>query len=1008
MQHLASLSLPASSGSSGSSSSSAAASRHHILPSSISPTMDLALVFTTTAPSVNAPAAAPTAPNQAGLSAAQKLIQQRMAMMRARAAAAAGLATSSASAEDASGPLKGQPIQMTLWRTGSGTEAVWQKAISVPDAIFGRDNTTRPHQTLEVGGMTWSPSGRRIALHLIVSRSDASAQPLAAHSLVALYNVHDGGLLKVIPLSKASSPDLLPRLGTLSWAKLQPRPVPDARRGRSLRHSIIITGVSAFLDGKGRGGGGPGNARFQQYMGGAGKAQARSQRALHSMLPSLKGLESEHAAAQDGEEDAEGGDYFRGWHTQPDDGEVTVLAVPGRSGDRHGVHLLLYARIPIAFVPLSATDAELLASHVLEEDAVVLQGRTVSPPSLDYQVSRLPSLDSSTLNLIRLMSELHSSCSQALDHSCMLKVVFDSLMRPAPADLTSLSDAQLAALPPLRRLTWSIAKLAGSLGERFKEGITTAICTGTYTPLIETMLLNTFSESKWRAEREAIVEVYKIVEFVASELVAALSDLTSQLCELRGVSASLLPTKGVASLLAPCVTGAYLERQLDAISTAQSSAHQVIQYAQGERLAWDEMDKWVRWERDRIEGTKTDQRDPMDPKTFDPVVVVELALRDFACKELEWILLGEVDTGVSGDDEEGGEGEGDESEESFQVARREEESSQQQHKEPAGLEAPPANSSTMMSSHEVKATAPRPSLGASLQSSLAWLRDDDDDDESGQSATGGEAAAAVPAPRQDGFEHLFQAGHLPSDDERPTVYSQTPLEKLLRSAVLAIKAAFMGIPDRLQEEASTVFTGEYALEDLANSSDQADEDDTIVSLPAPRPRKDTPTAQPLRCRSIVTADGRLLSAILIEGGQTVLLTWQALNPEAASSARARTSSSRSSIKVKLGRLVERLEIMDEERLFLVSGGNFECLGLGALYDLAATEGRDEVDGEELDGMMMAREQLGAEATNVAVALSKGRNTACVLEGSQTGAATLNFWDASAQDDGDGDEDEAMS
>jgi len=171
---LASHDLPASlAGGQQASASTASSLTHHLLPASISPTADLALVFTTTAPPPVAPATsaagsiqAAAALNQSGLSAAQKLIQQRMAAMRARAAAAAGLPSGSSTGDVASGPVKGQPVEMSLWRIGSEMELVWKQQIKMPDALFeeGEERTglaakEREQETLTVAGMQWSPNG---------------------------------------------------------------------------------------------------------------------------------------------------------------------------------------------------------------------------------------------------------------------------------------------------------------------------------------------------------------------------------------------------------------------------------------------------------------------------------------------------------------------------------------------------------------------------------------------------------------------------------------------------------------------------------------------------------------------------------------------------------------------------------------------------------------------------------------------------------------------------------
>lgn len=152
--------------------------------------MDLAVVFTTTAPSAATAAAsgASNQPNYAGMSAAQRLIQQRMAAMRARAAAAAGLASGitsdASSAASGSGAMKGHPIEMSLYRIGEGTDLVWRQAIKVPtEAMFEEvdSKSGREEESVRILDMQWRTPGEFNSTYCVQAYSQLTDSLLTSY-----------------------------------------------------------------------------------------------------------------------------------------------------------------------------------------------------------------------------------------------------------------------------------------------------------------------------------------------------------------------------------------------------------------------------------------------------------------------------------------------------------------------------------------------------------------------------------------------------------------------------------------------------------------------------------------------------------------------------------------------------------------------------------------------------------------------------------------------------------
>ncbi|CAO1627783.1 unnamed protein product [Parajaminaea phylloscopi] len=1000
-----------------SNSSSSSNVQHHLFPSAISPTMDLVLLFSTTAPSASAGATsgqenagAAAASNFAGLSAAQRLIQQRMAMMRARAAAAAGLPTSSgpggAGSDGSAGPLKGHPVEMSLWRTGNGPELVWKKQTQAPDAILqapgepggrrsaqsGGTVAPRPQQTQEVFAMQWSPDGRSFAIHAAIAR-----QPGSMTSFVALYSIHDGRLLHLTPLDHlhSSRAPEFPRAMAMQWTTTNIKP--DTQRRRQARPTKLPL-VSAFVASQRAQSAGPSGAgRFQHLMGGGGGGgQKREAADSKFVLPSQRGFESEQCSEKSGAEDEELGDYVRDWSTLAVDRSsestpLTMLVVPGLriDGDeRQGFHFLMDGRVSIAFVPVppAVDDAALAALSALacQDGSIILtaaQRRKAgcSLATVEYRIPCLSPVSTEARllsSLLDLSSVVRYHTLSALDHVYVLAAAFRVLSDPTANEETSLSAHQVSTLPPLRRFQHTLRELSNNHVQDMKTALVTSLSTGMHSDMVESLLLNSLSEGRWRSMREGIVKMYEVMEFVAGQLIMILTTMTRHLAELSGFAqwtektCTLLPAEVEGQTWGP-----FVRRLLASMSALHVTAHQVIAYSQGERLAWEEMERWVQWERDRLEMLKSDKADPMDPKTFDPLVVMELVLRDFECKELKWILLAHRE---SQDDDEGearldADADADdlgmqsrESEASFDLgARRAAELSKQD--EPGVEPLRQTNESSAMSPDasleglDEKPVSASDQLGQTLQ----WLRGE----ETRQGKSAGGAAAASPSvkappPPRDPFQKLFQAGTTPCDEDRPSVYTRRPLFNHLRSVAASLRAVFRGVPRAHQGGGATsAMLGEVTLpedlvvEALDNVAARQETLGDVVSLAVPPSSGDAAAAQ-TRDQWAQTLRRRYSSRLLVKtsppgatGSPRCLLTvigehergellmiWQELGQSA-------TAVPSRALRLRLQSRLRRVHFLDDARLAVVrtvmrdapDGADVGCQDVGATTEVVVAD-----------------------------------------------------------------------
>lgn len=898
---------------------------NHLLPESISPTMDLALVFSTVAPppaSSSAAAstgAAPAAagPSQAGLSAAQRLIQQRVAMMKARAAAAAGLASSSsaASADASAGPLKGQPIGMTLWRMGSGPpEIVWKKDLAVPDAVFGsldrkpsssdskgKQQSTvgneRQHQTVEVAGMQWSPDGRTIALSVVASRASPKGDDSASTHIVALYDIHDGKCLRLIPLGHklGQSEDRLPRATPLQWIAIKPLCKEPVQRLSQRTRAYWSEGTTAstramaalkILVGQG-------NSSHNRFHGVNQDGRGGSTLDLDSLVwPTSRGLEANKPASQAAEEEAKPGegDIFRGWHALTLDSdqlsEPNVLVVPTLHHQLGpGAMLLIMGKIPIVFVPLDAQKEtvgkrRLLTAFLNETGSLWLQGVAFGHTESQLRTKRqqIEAVARDVISAVPIgrtlewSSSLYLLCSSALNLAALLTVNYELLgmSTSLPDDRSPLSAQQANSLPPLRRLQYELRRLSIDHVQDAKDGLIASLTTGVHPDMIESLLLNTWSEGKWRQQYNLITELYAQQGVFASRLSAALTEMLPLLNELFGAAEwaeRTAPTeRSPACGLQLSVPT--LQDLIRSVSCLVSCACQVEQYTMGERLAWSEMDKWVVWERDRLESIRAETGDPMDAKTFDPVVVVELVNRDFECKEMNWLVLEIKSKLDAGDGEEAGQdlpaAENEDSEVSFEIAghrgaAKDESGTSQAVSATRDVDEgmPMAKGAADASGiNGSSATATSPTTSSALMQAIDGVLNPET---SAYKQGSRQSAPSLPPP----YPVLFQAGINASDDGRGSVYEYTPLTKELERVVLGIKAIFKGSHDRMTEQMVASAGGAAAVSTMdaaglgVGVDDEQDNPSSsaIVSLAAPRPDTASSAARSKHrrvCRATIT------------------------------------------------------------------------------------------------------------------------------------------------------------
>lgn len=1086
---------------SGPSSSGNSNVSHHLLPASISPTMDLALLFSTTAPSASAAAtsgqpgagAGPASANHAGLSAAQKLIQQRIAMMKARAAAAAGLksspATDSPGSVDAEGPLRGTPIEISLWRVGNGTEIVWKRYLTLPDVVLegtsvAKDREvnsfehaaiprdSRSQQTTEVLGMQWSPDGQRLAIHAAVSR-----QPGCFVTMLVLYSIHDGQIQHVVPLGRCSAlRENVPQAMSMDWSNTGLRA--EVCRRQSLRPSrwyAELPSVSAFVAAQhAQSSGSTAGGRFHHLVGvrnSAGTGQANTTNRF--LLPSQRGLESDTCAEKSGSEDPELGDFLRDWMALSinDDQEsepLTLLLVPGwdivddvDGVSRQGVHILMHGKVPIAFVPLPRSNSEpnsptpslLLWAKSLQRGEIFLSG--LQQHNAAYQLClgsiTLPCLCPASreaevlMSLVDVTSVIRFHTLTALDQAYTLVAIYKTLSAPSLDRKTSLSTHQAMALPPLRRFQHTLQELANNHVQSIKAGLVTSLASGVHSDMMESLLLNSLSESKWRTMRESIVRIYEVAEFVAGELVVTLGALTRHLEELRGFAHW---TKAAFPLLPDEMEGlslaAFVEKLVLLLVSLSVTTHHAIHYSQAERLAWAEMDSWIQWERDRLDSLKTDKADPMDPKTFDPLVIMELVLRNFECKELDWLLLGQraghpgagamLDDPSNDDDDDAVDVSGAQfSEASFDgVVREQRAAILPQQGEPRERDEFASMANVESIGGDALGTSGRRQTSAShqLESTLQWLRDERN---SGPAPTG--VIAGLPKLRvgpRDDLQRLFQSGIVPGDDGHPSVYLNEPLFDQVRIVATSLKAIFTGLPQRMQNHIQYGGCVEVSLpneagwvEILDSTTDEYSLPDRVVSLSVPISTREEDSGQATdlqqrqslqrRARSILieesdVGDGsskprcvQVLTAFM--GSAAILLIWQTVSSSTADHSHW--------LLLRVAGAVQSVEIFDSSKLLVVShSGAHQAearfLDISVLRSLASPlslhttrEPLTILEAQQWAqaGALVYAQPLG-HGERVNVALSAGRNMVGVLlrgevrdrPASSPSGTRVDFWD----------------
>ncbi|CAO1630603.1 unnamed protein product [Sympodiomycopsis kandeliae] len=859
---------------------------HHLLPDSLSPTMDLALVFTTTRPS-NANTASATAgavgsqanaPNLAGLSAAQRLIQQRMAMMRARAAAAAGKPgpSSVGGSDSSSGSLKGASIEMTLYRVNTESDPVWKQSIKIPDVLFddikpskdGKgpgDPTEKECETTRVTGMQYSLDGRTIALHVHVIRSQLDLEKVnSSISLVAVYSIQGGNLLALVPLT--SHPNLTSAVhSNLSWIRL-----PRQRRSRlgntskssgtaaqnisvsaantiSIASSFVSSTGSAGTGSGGAGGGGGAGARFQHLMGGSGGADTSNKA---SVLPSQRGLIAE-TPAKAGRRPGE--DLLRGWTSLDSDEQDTgdCLLVPSQDDQgRPGVALLYQGRVYFAFVPVVDTLQSMSAmSHVARAWLQDGQMRAIvldkgSSPSFQLQMFSssprflsCPKTLSSLESILKLSSAMSRTCANALDLVHLSQSVYQTLKTFTQPGPSTLSTHQVTSLPPLTRFIYTLSCVAQNFSQDISNHLVLSICDGNPTEMIETLLLNALVDGKSTAMQSEIKTVYEVLEGVTSELSRVLDHLGTLLQELQGWTRWFDRVQGFfPSDINSTSLEDHLSKQFTILKHLRNLSHQVICYSQGERLAWDEWLKWSSWERSRLESLKTSNNDPMDPKTFDPLVVIELVQRGFGSGELDWILCekkkeivkpkrNDNDEDISHGDEQQDE---DDTEQSFVKPEQKEKDASTDATDVAISDSSQVELPASLLNDN---TVPDGAMQSKLAETISWL----------QPGSQANSKRKTQVPNSTPYHRLFQEGPASHSDHRQDVYTMTPhaTPYYMTALTQGIKDIFMGMPERLTESSQQdrQLIAEISTSDIDVKGSQ--DGMGVVSLPVPLTARST-------------------------------------------------------------------------------------------------------------------------------------------------------------------------
>lgn len=544
------------------------------------------------------------------------------------------------------------------------------------------------------------------------------------------------------------------------------------------------------------------------------------------VLPSQKGLESEHSPSA---QDRELQDPLWGWQTLQRDQSrgrksLDVLLVPtcDQQGSQ-GVAVLVQGRVRIAFAPLS--EGALLSSTLAKEDVLLAtlrcaQAASAAEPSLTLEVVRRPLLHladqasaTALYQILDLSSRLRSSMAQILDLDHILVSIYKTLRAPASHVLGSLSVQQMNALPPLSRLQRADHVLSTNHAESLKRHMVATLCTGVYSSMTEVMFLNALAENKWRPIFEETVRIYEAVEVLASEISKILEDAGRMIKELRGwadwpeQSSTILPQIIEIEGRAPVPLLQHLVQVAQSISELKSTVHQVLQYAQGERLAWHEMHKWIRWEHERLEFLRSDQEQLTVPKAFDPVLIVDFVQRDYESFELDWLLLHERKVGVGAAAAANTAGAmGDDTEESFVVFEEKQPKEAQNEGASHSQGELRASTSRRQSNGIAKSrTAPaaRVPLRERMQATLQWLREEAEAPQPGEdlapsSGTGyehqGLTQPSAPLQRGNDRPALFQPGPATAvAQSAPAIYDVAhPVTDQLLDLVRDIKAVFVG------------------------------------------------------------------------------------------------------------------------------------------------------------------------------------------------------------------------
>lgn len=503
----------------------------------------------------------------------------------------------------------------------------------------------------------------------------------------------------------------------------------------------------------------------------------------------------------------------------------------------------------------------------------------------------------------------------------------------------------------------------------------------------------------------------------------------------------------------------HLNAQQSSISTMRSSAHKVIHYAQGERLAWDEMNKWVGWERERVEALNTElDEQPYTARTFDPLLLIEFVQRDFECPELRWLLLGMK---TKANTELLAEGKGDDSEESFVKANGAEDT-------PTSEDKTTTEAVLMQLDLEDRRSAlpderSRSSSKGRLKSTLRWLQDEP----SFHQIPANSPTRSAPNVYRDEPPRLLQAEIVPN--RRDSMYTDVPLATRLRHIVKALKAIFEGLPTRLSGLEAVTETVSLPLRQRwsRQCDDRTTAQDGIVSLPSGSSRQGTgaplaSSAEAEQEEHLLTSMAHLTRSIAYVDATTGETIYQVIvgSPDRRTLLCIRVPKSGES---GLGSIVEMsldfesFELLGYDRLLVVAkheasapsthGRALECIDLDGVFEGSAQTINEYVSNADSSSsgtmppsVVLLRQTVSRDENRSAddgegndkdkadvthqLAVSSGRNIAAILSRSrQKGTAAgpveqqqpawtgqkVEFWDVvAAEEDEESNDDDGMS